>query len=112
VQKFTRSITREIELAGTRLALTLGETGLSVRPVGTRRPPWEMSWATLVCHLVDKAPRNSEGALPEEVSAAVDTIKTADAPKRLMPEPAVAPPSTPPVPPLPPGGAGGPDQPM
>ena len=49
MQKFTRALTREIEVGGERLAVTLSEQGLSVRPVGSRRPPHTMSWATWVC---------------------------------------------------------------
>ena len=35
MQKFTRAITREIEVGGERLALTFTEQGMSVRPVGS-----------------------------------------------------------------------------
>ena len=43
MQQFTRSLTREIEVGGERLAVTLSKEGLSVRPVGGRRPPHSMS---------------------------------------------------------------------
>jgi cell wall assembly regulator SMI1 len=44
MQQFTRALTREIEVGGERLAITLSNEGLSVRPVGGRRPPHTMSW--------------------------------------------------------------------
>ncbi len=51
MQKFTRPLTREIELAGQRLALTFTETGLAMRPVGSRKPPREITWAALAQQL-------------------------------------------------------------
>jgi cell wall assembly regulator SMI1 len=48
MQKFTRDLTREVEVNGERIALTLGEKGVSVRPVGSRKPPHEISWAAVV----------------------------------------------------------------
>lgn len=48
MQQFTRTLTREIEVGGERLALTLSKEGLSIRPVGGRRPPYTMSWAACV----------------------------------------------------------------
>jgi hypothetical protein len=55
MQQFTRALTREIEVGGERLALTLSKEGLSVRPVGGRRPPHTMSWAACVCACVSGA---------------------------------------------------------
>jgi cell wall assembly regulator SMI1 len=55
VQKFTRPLTREIDLAGNRLALTLTDQGISVRPVGARKPPWECSWDQLLCRVTGAA---------------------------------------------------------
>ena len=52
MQQFTRALTREIEVGGERLALTLSKEGLSVRPVGGRRPPHTMSWSACVCACV------------------------------------------------------------
>ena len=52
MQQFTRTLTREIEVAGERLALTLSKEGLSVRPVGGRRPPYNMSWEAWLCACV------------------------------------------------------------
>jgi hypothetical protein len=71
MQKFTRPLTREIALGDGRLALTLTEQGISVRPVGSRKPPWEVSWAAVLCQLT--------GA--EDVAAAVERLKKGDAPR-------------------------------
>lgn len=52
MQQFTRALTREIEVGGERLAVTLSKEGLSVRPVGGRRPPFTMSWSAWICACV------------------------------------------------------------
>ncbi len=65
MQKFTRPLTREIELDGNRLALTLSEQGIAVRTVGSRRPPWEMAWDQVLCHLTGAG----------DVAAAVEVLK-------------------------------------
>ena len=49
MQKFTRNLTREVEIAGERLAVTFSAEGLNLRPVGSRRPPQTLSWARLLC---------------------------------------------------------------
>lgn len=70
MQKFTRNITREITVAGERLALTLSEEGLSVRAVGTRRPPLQLSWgAALVA-----ASRTTTEPPQNEVAEVVATM--------------------------------------
>jgi cell wall assembly regulator SMI1 len=71
VQKFTRALTREIELAGQRLKVTLDEKGIAVSAVGSRRPPREASWAALVMHLLQSAPAPEPGthALAEALEA-------------------------------------------
>jgi cell wall assembly regulator SMI1 len=48
MQKFTRDLTREVEVNGERVALTLSEKGVAVRPVGSRKPPAEITWAAVV----------------------------------------------------------------
>lgn len=75
MQKFTRALTREVEVAGERLAVTLSEEGLTVRPVGSRRPPHTMSWAACLCALVGKP---SSGATPAEaeIQEAVKALKS------------------------------------
>jgi cell wall assembly regulator SMI1 len=77
MQKFTRPITREIELAGTRIACTLSERGISLRPVGSRKPPREISWGALV-DLLTVSGQQTAG--PDEVAAAVERLKTGAAP--------------------------------
>jgi cell wall assembly regulator SMI1 len=80
VQKFTRPITREIELAGERLALTLDQKGISVRVVGTRnKPPRELSWAALLGQLGRQRTPAAEPTA-EELAAAIKGLKTAPAP--------------------------------
>jgi cell wall assembly regulator SMI1 len=102
MQKFTRALTREIELAGERLAVTLSEAGLSVRPVGSRRPPHEMSWAAALCVLAGK-PAAGAVPTPEEIAVAVKDLKTgapkpAKAAAEKPAEPAAAAPAPTPVP--------------
>jgi hypothetical protein len=49
MQKFTRNLTREIEIGGERIAVTMDATGLQFRTVGTRRPPLTVDWVGVVC---------------------------------------------------------------
>jgi cell wall assembly regulator SMI1 len=103
VQKFTRPITREIELGGERLALTFTQEGISVRPVGSRKPPREMSWAAFLSALAS-SPGEPPG--PEQVSAAVAALKggraaPADNPPPAAPAPRAEAPPPPPTPPQP-----------
>jgi len=89
MQKFTRALTREIEVAGERLAVTLDETGVTVRPVGSRRPPHSLSWGACVCALAGQFA--SEDPPPEaELAAALKAIK-AGAPKESAPSAPAAP---------------------
>jgi cell wall assembly regulator SMI1 len=74
MQKFTRTLTREIEVGGERLALSLDANGLSVRPVGGRKTPHTMSWATLACVLTGKAPA-PDNPTEEEIAAALKTLR-------------------------------------
>jgi hypothetical protein len=72
MQKFTRAITREVELAGERLAFTFDAEGITVRPVGSRRPPHGCSWASVAVHLArEDAPEPPS----EDVAAAVGRLK-------------------------------------
>jgi cell wall assembly regulator SMI1 len=97
VQKFTRPLTREIELAGARLALTLNEQGISVRPVGSRRTPWEIPWGAMVCHLTGQPLQDRANPSAEEVTAAVESLKKPGPSKPAVPAapPAPAAPATP-----------------
>jgi cell wall assembly regulator SMI1 len=88
MQKFTRSLTREIEVGGERLAITFSEEGLSVRPVGSRRPPGELTWGGVICAAVGK-PVTDRAPTSDEVVAALEALKSAKAskPAAAKPEP-------------------------
>jgi cell wall assembly regulator SMI1 len=99
MQKFTRALTREIEVAGERLAVTLDAEGLTVRPVGSRRPPHTLSWAACVCAVAGQFA--TEDPPPAgETAEALKAIK-AGAPKEEPANPATSAPAHPgaPVPP-------------
>src|SRR5262249_2020708 len=55
---------REIEVAGQRLAVTFSEKGLSIRPVGSRKPPREVTWADLMSLLAAQPPAGTAPAPP------------------------------------------------
>jgi cell wall assembly regulator SMI1 len=92
MQKFTRALTREIEVAGERLAVTLSAEGLSVRPVGSRRQPYTMSWAAWVTACTQPWAANYEPT-PEEATAAVEAMKAGKVvnPADVKSAPAVSP---------------------
>ena len=85
MQKFTRPITREIEVGGERLALTFSEQGIAVRPVGSRKPPKEITWAGVLTHMVD--PSAGTPPSPEQLSAAVEQLRGPGAKPAPKPEP-------------------------
>lgn len=91
MQKFTRPLTREIELGGERLALTFSEKGIVLRPVGSRRPPWEMSWGALAWHVTGSGAGASHEPTAEQVSTATERIKSGGPSKPAGSEPAPAP---------------------
>ena len=72
MQQFTRSLTREIEVGGERLAVTLSKEGLSVRPVGGRRPPHTMSWQACLHACVTGTGREPT---TDEIHQALEAIK-------------------------------------
>ncbi len=72
MQQFTRALTREIEVGGERLAITLSKEGLSVRPVGGRRPPHTMSWAACLCACVTEG---SHEPSTEQVQEALKAVR-------------------------------------
>jgi cell wall assembly regulator SMI1 len=80
MQKFTRPLSREIEVAGERLALTLDAQGLTVRLVGSRKATHEMTWAEWICRLTAR-PAGAAPPTPEEVARAIDLIRKGAAPK-------------------------------
>src|SRR5262249_55873474 len=66
--KFTRALTREIEIGGERLAVTLDAGGVTVRPVGSRRPPHTLGWPAVVCAIAGR-PAAGPAPPPPEVPA-------------------------------------------
>ncbi len=79
MQKFTRPLTREIEVAGERLALTLHDQGLSVRPVGSRKPPWEFPWATVLHQLIGSGTTVGPQPTAEQLAATLELLKKGQA---------------------------------
>jgi hypothetical protein len=92
VQKFTRPITREIEIGGERLALTFGEQGIAVRPVGSRKPPKEISWAGVLTHMI--GPGADTHPSPEQITAAVEQLRGPGSKSASKPEHESAPESS------------------
>jgi cell wall assembly regulator SMI1 len=83
MQKFTRPLTREIEVGGTRLAVTFSAEGMEVRIVGTRRPPLTLSWASV---LVAGMPQHGQPEpTAEEIAAAVKALGSIKAAKEETP---------------------------
>jgi cell wall assembly regulator SMI1 len=76
VQKFTRALTREIELAGQRLKLTLDENGITISQVGSRRPPREISWAALIAQMSTAESREPDATA---LASALDSLKSGPA---------------------------------
>ena len=93
MQKFTRPITREIEIGGERLALTFSEQGIAVRPVGSRKPPKEITWAGVLTHMTGPS---AGPPSPEQLSAAVEQLRGSASKPAPKPEPAAQPAPTPP----------------
>jgi cell wall assembly regulator SMI1 len=75
MQQFTRALTREIQVAGERLAITFDNDGLSVRPVGSRRPPLALSWEAVVVACTRQTGGGEGPATREEVDGALRTLK-------------------------------------
>lgn len=86
MQKFTRALTREIEAAGERLAVTLSEEGMTLRPVGGRRPPHTLSWDALVYACVSLQGTDLN---PDAIAEAVKALK-AGGDSTPRPKPAAA----------------------
>lgn len=70
MQKFTRALTREVEVGGQRLAFTFDAEGLAVRPVGSRRPPSRATWASVVSFLASSAAPAAPKPAAQEAPAA------------------------------------------
>jgi hypothetical protein len=75
VQKFTRPITREVELGGERLAFTFTEQGLAVRPLGSRKPPREISWGAVLVHMLSSSEGQAVAPSPDQITAAAASLK-------------------------------------
>lgn len=71
MQKFTRALVREVEVAGERLAFEFDEAGVSVRPVGSRKPPLRATWAAVVCALAGRAGE----PVADEVQKAIEALR-------------------------------------
>lgn len=83
MQKFTRAVTREIEIGGERWAVTFSNDGLALRPVGSRRPPRTMSWPALVCALAHAETAAEPSA--EDLATALRQLKSTPATPRPAP---------------------------
>jgi hypothetical protein len=91
MMKFTRPITRELELGAERVAVTMGEQGVSFRPVGSRKPPHEISWPAILCHATGLCSPGEVNPSPESLAKAVHALKSAPAsPTTSAAEPAPA----------------------
>jgi len=91
MQKFTRDLTREVEIGGERLAVTFSAEGLALRPVGSRRPPLTLSWARLLCAALGQPDKVTEPDA-QTVAQALQLLKK---PPKEKPAAAAAAPSTP-----------------
>ena len=98
MQEFTRSLTREIQIDGERLAVTMDKEGLTIRPVGSRRPPATLTWAACVCAAVN----GSADTAPEQLSSALAGLKAGRKNTPVLAAAAAAP--LPPAPPATPAG--------
>jgi cell wall assembly regulator SMI1 len=72
MQEFTRTLTREINVGGERLAVTLSKEGLSVRSVGSRRPPHNLSWEACLCACVAGG---GQQPTAEQVGQALEAVR-------------------------------------
>jgi hypothetical protein len=89
VQKFTRPITREVEIGGERLAFTFTEQGLAVRPLGSRKPPREITWGAVLVHMLASGEAAPPVPSADQVAAAAASLKGPGA--KSTPKPPVEP---------------------
>ncbi|MGH7224226.1 MAG: SMI1/KNR4 family protein [Gemmataceae bacterium] len=87
MQQFTRDLTREIQVGGERLAVTLSKEGLSVRPVGGRRPPHTMSWEACLCACVASVGQEPSA---EQVQNVLEAVRAGAAKAASSPPPATS----------------------
>jgi cell wall assembly regulator SMI1 len=71
MQKFTRALTREVEINGERMAVTLSEQGVSFRRVGSRKPPAEITWAAVLAAASGEAAPAAPAPAPAKDESAV-----------------------------------------
>jgi cell wall assembly regulator SMI1 len=90
MQKFTRNLTREVEIGTERLAVTFSAEGLSLRPVGSRRPPLNVSWAALLCTAVGQEEQDAQPSA-EALAQALHRLKNPPKAKKSQSAPAAAP---------------------
>lgn len=62
MQKFTRPLTREVEINGERMTVSLSAQGVSIRPVGSRRPVVEVTWADVLAVAAKTVPVGATAA--------------------------------------------------
>jgi hypothetical protein len=86
VQKFTRALTREIEVGSERLAVTLSEEGLSFRVVGSRKPPHDMTWTACLCACTQGRVQPPN---PDEIETALKALRAGgkERPEKEKPTP-------------------------
>jgi cell wall assembly regulator SMI1 len=75
MQQFTRALTREVQVGGERLALTFDKDGISIRPVGSRRPPRVLSWEGVLLACMDPGD-GAHKPTAEQVGAALKALKS------------------------------------
>jgi len=68
MQKLTRALTREIEVGGQRLAITLDAAGFSIAAADAQGQPRAMTWAAVVCALAS-ATEPDDAALSKALAA-------------------------------------------
>ncbi|HEY7428707.1 MAG TPA: SMI1/KNR4 family protein [Gemmataceae bacterium] len=91
MQQFTRSLTREIQVGGERLIVTLSKEGLSVRPLGGRRPPHTMSWGAWLCACVAGT---GQEPTAEQIQQALQAVHAHGSKPKKNPASAEDPPTT------------------
>lgn len=96
MQKFTRALTREIEIEGERLAVTVDANGVTLRPVGSRRAPLHLSWSGVLCAMSGHLPA---GATPNfaEIQQALRSLRGNNTVRGSEPPSPVPPPRFTPV---------------
>jgi cell wall assembly regulator SMI1 len=74
MQKFTRALTREVEVAGVALGVTLDDKGLSFQPADAQQPALTLSWAGCLCAAAGM-PSASSKPSAAEVTRALEALR-------------------------------------